>query len=91
MHAAVKLSLPHQPGHIEWNAPKCCEHSTPQNHPKLVIREKKQLLNDQRQNNPVEGKGYLEKRCYKQGPNPENIAVIQSLAITMNPLVLNIE
>jgi len=57
----------------------------------LVIREKKQLLNDERENNPVEGKDYLGKRCHRLGPNRENIAVIRSLAIAMNLLVLNIE
>ena len=56
-----------------------------------MATEKRQLINDQRQRNAVEGKFGQGKRRYGLGLTREKLAVTQGSSIAMNVLVMNLQ
>ena len=63
----------------------------PKNDPELVVAEKQQFLDDQRQRNAVEGKIGQGKRRFGLGLIREKLVATQSSTIAMNVLVMNLQ
>jgi hypothetical protein len=63
----------------------------PKNDPELVAAEKRQLIDDQRQRNAVEGKIGQGKRRYGLGLIREKLLATQGSTIAINVLVMNLQ
>jgi IS5 family transposase len=63
----------------------------PKRDPDLVAKEKRQLHDDQRRRNAVEGRFGQGKRRYGLGLSLEKIALTQGSTIAMNILVMNLK
>lgn len=63
----------------------------PKNDPELVAEARRQVADDQRQHNSVEGKIDQEKRRFGLGPNRKKLAVTQGSGIAMTILAMNLE
>jgi hypothetical protein len=63
----------------------------PKSDPELLAEEKRQILDDQRQRNAVEGMIGQGKRRFGLGLIREKLAITQGATIAMNELVMNLE
>ena len=63
----------------------------PKNDPELVVAEKRQFINDQRQRNAVEGKIGQGKRLYGLGLIREKLSVTQGSTIAITVLAMNLQ